>query len=198
MFTIYTITIVSLRHQKENSMRQSILITCFILLFSATALAASPKLGIVNMQKIIVKSEPGQDAMNKLQEKFKGAKDEMDQNKKELDAMRQAIQNQGVVLSQEAKEDKEIDYKRKVRDFQDMYRNYQRKIKQEEQKLSQPVIKTIVEVITDYGKKQNYTTITDAQGSGLIYADDSIDLTDTIIVEVNRSWRASQKKQGKK
>jgi outer membrane protein len=77
-----------------------------------------------------------------------------------------------------------------------MYRSYQRKMQQEEQKLSEPVIKLVVEVITAYGKKEGYTTITDAQASGLIYADEKADLTEKIMVEVNQAWRAKNK--GKK
>jgi len=177
-------------------MRQTIMLTCLMLLFTASALAAGPKIGVINMQKIIAQSEPGQDAMKSLQDEFKDVKEKMDQQKQEIENIQQELQKQEFVLSQEAKEDKQLAYKRKVRDFQDMYRSYQRKIQQEEQKLSEPVIKLVVEVITEYGKKQGYTTITDAQASGLIYADEEVDLTEEIMVEVNKAWRAKNK--GKK
>jgi len=179
-------------------MRKSFFLIAFMLLFTASALAAGPKIGVVNMQKIITKSEPGQNAMTQLQEKFKGAKEKMDKQKQAIQTLREDLQKQSMVLSQEAKEDKEMDFKRKVRDFQDMYKGYQRKFKMEEQKLSEPVLKLIVDVITTYGKKQAYTTITDAQASGLIYADEKVDLTDTIIVEVNRAWRAQKTEKGTK
>jgi outer membrane protein len=177
-------------------MRQTIMLTCFMLLFTASALAAGPKIGVINMQKIIAQSEPGQDAMKSLQEQFKDVKAKMDKQKEEIEGIQQELQKQEFVLSQEAKEDKQLAYKRKVRDFQDMYRSYQRKMQQEEQKLSEPVIKLVVEVITAYGKKEGYTTITDAQASGLIYADEKADLTEKIMVEVNQAWRAKNK--GKK
>jgi outer membrane protein len=167
-----------------------------MLLFTASALAAGPKIGVINMQKIIAQSEPGQDAMKSLQDEFKDVKEKMDQQKQEIENIQQELQKQEFVLSQEAKEDKQLAYKRKVRDFQDMYRSYQRKMQQEEQKLSEPVIKLVVEVITAYGKKEGYTTITDAQASGLIYADEKADLTEKIMVEVNQAWRAKNK--GKK
>lgn len=174
-------------------MRQTIMLTCIMLLFTASAIAAGPKIGVVNMQQLIAKSEPGQAAMKTLQEKFKDVKEKMDKQKQEIQNIRQELQKQEYVLSQEAKEDKELAYKRKVRDFQDLYRSTQRKIKLEEQKLSEPVIKLIVQVITKYGKQHGYTTITDAQASGLIYADAKADLTDEIMVEVNREWRATNK-----
>ncbi|WP_462324849.1 OmpH/Skp family outer membrane protein [Desulfoplanes sp.] len=179
-------------------MRRTIILTCVMLLFTVSALAAGPKIGIVNMQKIIAKSEPGQNAMKTLQEEFKDDKARMEKQKQAIQTLRQQLQKQNLVLSQDAKEDKELAYKRKVRDFQDMYRSLERRIKQSEKKLSQPVIQLIVEVITKHGKKNGYTAITDAQASGLIYADEKADLTDTIMVEVNRTWRAKNKEQGTK
>ncbi|PIE69331.1 MAG: molecular chaperone Skp [Deltaproteobacteria bacterium] len=179
-------------------MRQTIMMICCMLLFTSSALAASSKIGVVNMQKIIATSEPGQAAMKTLQDKFKDEKVKMDKQKEAIQTLQQELQKQEYVLSQEAKEDKQLAYKRKVRDFQDMYRSLQRKIKIEEQKLSEPVIKLVVDVITTYGKKQGYTTISDAQASGLIYVDPKADLTETILVEVNRAWRASKKGKGTK
>ncbi len=189
-FTSYTL--------RRTPMRQSILFACCIVLFATSALAAGPKIGVANFQKIIAKSEPGQKAMQTLRDKFKNEKAKMEKQKEDIEKLQQELQKQEYVLSQEAKEDKQLAYKRKVRDFQDMYRSLQRKIKLEEQKLSQPVVKLIAEIIGKYGKEKGYTIISDAQTSGLIYVDKKIDITDALLVEVNRTWRAQNKAQGKK
>ena len=94
-----------------------------------------------------------------------------------------------MMLSQEAKLDKETQYKRKVRDFQDMGQNYQRKLQQAEQNLSKPIIEKLLTVVQDYGKKNGYTAIFDKQASGLVYQQDSVDLTNAIIAELNKAMR---------
>ena len=170
-------------------MRKIALMLILFLAMSSTTLAAQTKIGIINMKKVIAKCEPGQKAMEELKVKFKDLAEDLDKQKKSIEAMQQDLQKQSMMLSQEAKQDKEIEFKRRVRDFQDMSQNYQRKMKMDEERLSSPILQKLIEVIQDYGKKQGYTAILDTQTSGLLYADEAIDLTDKIIVEMNRAWR---------
>lgn len=170
-------------------MRKITLMLVLSLFFSASALAAQDKIGIINMQKVIAVCEPGQKAMEELKDKFKDLKADLDKQKKAIETMQNDLPKQSMMLSQEAKQDKEIQFKRKVRDFQDMSQNYQRKMKADEERLSKPILQKLIDVIQNYGKSNGYTAILDTQTSGLLYADEAIDLTDKITVEMNRAWR---------
>lgn len=168
---------------------RSFLLTCFLILSMSAAASAESKIGFVDMQAVIAKSEPGLKAMEQLKTQFQGMKDNLDAQKKSLDALREELQKQSMMLSQEAKLDKETQYKRKVRDFQDMGQNYQRKLQQAEQNLSKPIIEKLLGVVQDYGKKNGYTAIFDKQASGLVYQQDNVDLTNAIIAELNKAMR---------
>jgi len=179
-------------------MKKIIISLTMVLFFTSLALAQT-KLAIIDMKNVISSSEPGQKAMKQLKKKFEKMKQKLDQQRQELQNLREELQKQSLVLSQEAKQDKELEFKRKVRDFQDMFQTYRRKMRMEEKKLSDPIIETLIQIIKDYGKKHKYTAILDAKSSGLLYADDAIDITREIIVELNRAWRAKEKnKSGKK
>ncbi|NJB68874.1 outer membrane protein [Desulfobaculum xiamenense] len=169
-------------------MRKILLAIVAVVLLAPAAWAQGP-IGVVDMAKIIKTCEPGQKALKELQGSFSGVKDDLDKQKASIEQMRQEMQKQSLVLSQEAKMDKEMEFKRKVRDFQDALRNYQRKVKAEEERLSEPVIKTIFEVMKDFGKKNGYAMILDGRGAGLLYVDDKADVTNQIIVEVNKASR---------
>jgi len=127
--------------------------------------------------------------MEQLKTQFKDMKDNLDAQKKGLDTLKDELQKQSMMLSQEAKLDKETQYKRKVRDFQDMGQSYQRKLQQAEQNLSKPIIDKLLEVIESYGKKNGYTAIFDKQASGVIYGQESVDLTNAIMAELNKAMR---------
>lgn len=170
-------------------MRVCILTAFLVLCMCLTASAADTKIGFVDMKAIIAKSEPGAKAMEQLKSQFKDMKDNLDAQKKSLDTLRDELQKQSMMLSQEAKIDKEAQYKRKVRDFQDMGQSYQRKLQQAEQTLSKPIIDKLLEIIRDFGKRNGYTAIFDRQASGLVYSQDSVDLTNTIIAELNKAMR---------
>lgn len=167
---------------------RSFVLTCLLVLCLAAS-ASAEKIGFVDMQAVIAKSEAGSKAMEQLKNQFKGMKDNLDAQKKSLDSLREELQKQSMMLSQEAKLDKETQYKRKVRDFQDMGQNYQRKLQQAEQNLSKPIIEKLLAVIEDYGKKNGYSAIFDKQASGLVYLQDNVDLTNTIIAELNKAMR---------
>lgn len=163
-----------------------------ILLMASTSLAQGLKIGVVDLQTVLEKCEPGQKAITKLKKEFQGMKDTLDKKKAEVEQLQQAIQKQRLVLSQEAQIDKETEYKQKVRDFQDLYQSYQRKMRIKEKKLREPIIKKLVTVVQEYGKNHQYTLILDKRNSGVAYNVDSIDITSQIIVELNKAWRASK------
>ncbi len=163
-------------------------LSLFVLL-AGPALAADLKIAVVDLQEVLEKSDPGQKAISQLQDDFKGMKEELDEKKSTVDELRQQIQKQSLVLSQEAKIDKETEYKQKVRDFQSLYQSYQKKMKLKEQKLRQPIIEELVKVIRDYGQRNNYTMVMDKKNSGVVYNADSIEITNKIIVELNKAWR---------
>ena len=165
-----------------------------MLLISSPLWAASAKVGVVDMKKIVENSEPGQEALEELSSEFEEMKKELDEKQAQIQDMREELQKQSLVLSQEAKQDREFEFKREVRDFQDLYKNYQRKMKTREQNVSQPIIEELAEVIKDYGEKNSYTMIIDQRNSGLVYVDDAVDITNQIMVKLNQVWREKKTK----
>lgn len=177
-------------------MRKVLMLTaCLLLTLTTVAKAADAiKIGIVEMDRIVRTSEPGQSALNKLKDEFKDVKETMDKQKAEIDKMREEMEKQSLVLSQEAKMDKQTQFQRKVRDFQDNAQNYQRKMKIEEDKLSKPVLELIMKVVQDFGKKNGYDLLMDGRGAGVVYASDAANVTEQVLVEVNKAFRAQEKK----
>lgn len=160
-------------------------------------LAQDLKIGVINLQEVLEKSDPGQKAIKKLEEDFSKMKEDLDKKKKAVEDLKQEIQKQSLVLSQEAQIDKETEYKQKVRDFRDLYQNYQAKMKLKEEKLREPIIEELVKIVKDYGDKNGYTIILDQKNSGVIYNTDKVDLTSKIIVKLNKEWQQKKSKQEK-
>ncbi|WP_320169449.1 OmpH family outer membrane protein [Maridesulfovibrio sp.] len=165
-----------------------------VLAFQATAFAAGPqKYAVVSMAKLIKDSEVGQDAQKKMAKKFETAKSQLQAKQKELESLKQSLQKQSLVLSLEAKQDKELEFKRKVRDYQDLAQATQRKMQMEEQKLGAPVLELIKKVVTEFGKKNGYAALFDKGAGGFLYVDDAIDVTNEVLLEMNRQFRAGKK-----
>lgn len=64
----------------------------------------------------------------------------------------------------------------------------QKKIKEEENKITGEVLSKLNNIIKEYGKKQNYKIIFGANTSGnIVYADNVLDITDEVIEVVNEA-----------
>lgn len=169
-------------------MKKCVLVLLALIVFSGTALAED-KMAYVEVQRVLETSEPGEKAMGELTRKFEEMREELDQERAELEKMRDEMQKQALVLSQDAQEDLEQELRTKVREFQEMFQAYQSRMQEEEQEVSQPIIDVLFEVINKYGEENGYTIIFDAQGSGIIYADEALNITEVIIEKLNAAWK---------
>lgn len=170
-----------------------LIIMALVLLLPAAAAAQQTKIGVVNMLTLRDKSEPGMEAMSKLEAQFKDLKSQLEEQHKEILALQQDLQKQSLALSQEAKMDKEVQLQKRMNDFRVNEQSYKRKIAQEKDGLMRDLLKLFFGVVEEYGKKNGYTMILDRVGTGIVYLGEGNDITNEVMVEVNKAWRAKQK-----
>ncbi|WP_291327948.1 OmpH family outer membrane protein [Desulfovibrio sp. UCD-KL4C] len=169
------------------------LVLILVLAFQAQAFAGTQKIAVVSLDKLLKKSEIGQAAYKQLEKKFKSAKAKMEGQQKELESLKKSLQKQSLVLSLEAKQDKELEFKRKVRDYQDLAQATQRKMQAEQQKLGTPVMEAVKVAVDAYAKKNTLTAVYDKRSSGFLYVDDTVDVTNEVLLEMNHAYRAGKK-----
>lgn len=170
-------------------MRTLALTLVLVLAMSLTAAAADSKIGFIDMRGVMTKCEAGKKAFGKLDAQFKAIKKDLEGKQTALLSMREEIQKQSLALSQEAKKDKQAQYQKKVVEYQQSYQKYQAEVRKAEQDLSKPLIDKLVSLVQTYGKSHGYTAIYDVQASGVVYRDDSTDLTDVILKEMNKAMK---------
>ena len=92
----------------------------------------------------------------------------------------------------DVKQDKQREYRRKIRDLQDSYASFQQKQQIDQQKLLLPVKQKIGMTVAEYAKANGYTIVFEANVAGVAYLAEGVDISDEIIAELNK-----QKKAGK-
>ncbi len=170
-------------------MKKTALLLIICLLVPGMALAEN-KIGIVEVQRILESSEPGKQALGQLTLRFEEMREELEEDRAEVESLREELQKQSMVLSQEAQQDMEAELRQKMQQFQQKYQSYQSRMQQEEQELSDPIIDLLFEIIDDFAENKDLDMILDAQGSGIIYAKDAMNVTDELMEEVNQAWEA--------
>ena len=147
----------------------------------ASAQATVAKIGIFDLQRAINGSKKGQAAKAKLTSKYERMQSELKNSEADLTRLQKELETQSSMLSAEAKYEKEKTLKRKLRDFQDKYRDYTEEMKKSELQDTQPLVNDILRTANQLGKEQGFTLILEAQKAGVIYAPDALDITDEVI-----------------
>ena len=145
--------------------------------------ADAVKIGVVDLQKILEVSNAGKAAQGEL----KGQRDKMQADLKQRGAEIQEIEarlkREAMVMSKEAREEKEREHRIKVSDFQALQRKYQGDLQEVERKLMGQLQKEISGLVGEMAKKDGYTLV--ISNIGVIYSQPAVDLTERLIQELN-------------
>jgi len=173
-------------------MKRILLLTiCFVLLFQVSAFAET-KIGVFNMQKVMLECDYGKAVATKLKSKFEPLELELQKEGESIKALEAELKKQDLALKLEAKQDKQREYRRKTRDFQDSVVAYRQKRQAEQQKLGQPIAQKVAQVVSKYSTANGYTIVFEAQSTGVAFIANGVDMSDAIILELNK-----MKKTGK-
>jgi outer membrane protein len=168
-----------------------------VCLFAASSYGADvAKIGVVDFQKIIEKSDAGKMAKAEINKQGKELEDNLKKKRKEIEAIRGKLERETLVMSKEMREEKEREIRISTNDFKTLQNKYTADLRQLEGRLVRDIHKEVLEIVEEMGKKEGFLVIFGKNEGGVMYSPDTIDLTDRLIQSYNSifSKRASKKK----
>jgi len=173
-------------------MKKILLLTiCLVMLLQVSAFAES-KIGVFQMQKVVLECDYGLDVLAKLKAKFEPLEAEIKKEDAAIQKLAAELKKQDLALKLEAKQDKQREYRRKMRDLQDSYTAYQQKQQVEQQRLLTPIKQKLGEAIAVYSKANGITIVFERQVAGVAYLAEGVDISDAIIAELNKMKKAGK------
>lgn len=155
---------------------------CLMVVISVGSVSAeSSKIGIVDFQKILELSNAGKAAQNEINAQGKLMENELKEKGKEIEELEKRLERESLVMSREMREEKQRDLRIKVGDYKALQQKYMEDFKLLEGRVINRIQKEVVGIIQDYGKKENFLMIVEKRSGGVVYAQSTIDITDTII-----------------
>ena len=97
------------------------------------------------------------------------------------------LRKQSMMLSLDAREDKQKQLEKKSRYFKFLQNEYTQEMKDAELEARRRVTKEVAKAVKDIGKKKGYLVILDKGTLGLLYAEETIDITDEVIRAYDRT-----------
>jgi outer membrane protein len=162
------------------------LIYVFLGLFTMVFLQPAPlaaqnvKVGVVDLQKFQKNSKAFQKASLVVKKKFDDMQQKLNDERTALSKLDDEFKKQSMMLSLDAQEDKKKELDKKQRQFKFMYDEYSQEMKDTEMEAIKRVMKDLEKVVEVIGQKEGYTIILERRTLGLLYFNNTIDLTDRV------------------
>jgi outer membrane protein len=171
-------------------MKKLLILLLLTFFAAATVSAADAKIGYVDLQKALNNCEAGKVAKEKISVKVKEYETQIEQKQKDLKKLKDDLDKQGLILSEDKRAAKKRDFDQKLKDLERFTKDIQEELQQQDAEFTRQIITDFSKIINDLGAKEGYTAIFEKTESALLYADQKADLTDKAI----KAYDASLKK----
>lgn len=157
---------------------------------AADASAVPPaKIGVVDMQTVATDSEPAKAAKAQMEAKFGKERAALEKQGAALKKQAEALKNP------KASEQKKVDFIKAKQKLDQDTRNFLRKVEQDEVKLRQDMVTLVFSATYEVARAKGFNFVVDVTAGGVLYADQSMDLTQDVLAEVNKIYAANKDKK---
>jgi outer membrane protein len=166
----------------------------FVLLALAGALCLNgqtppTKIGVVDLQSVIIKTKEGEKAANDLKAKFAPKQSELGKKQQDMIALQTQLRNGQNTMSEENKQKliREIDRMQALlkRDSEDANAD----LEQEQQRVMAELVPKIINVLNKYATENNFALVLDlsSQQTPVLFASNTVELTRALIDAYDKS-----------
>jgi outer membrane protein len=164
--------------------------TTMIALFLIVLLSAAPclaadvaKIGVVDIQKVLLTSSAGKMAKAQINKKAREMEANLTVKKEEIETLKENLEREALVMNKETRDERERDIRIKINDIKSLKNKYENDLKKIEGKVVKRIQKDVDVIILEIGKKEGYLLI--ISNPVVLYAPSSIDITDQLIQAYN-------------
>lgn len=159
------------------------LIFSLVFFASNNCFAAELKLGVMNVQQIIVECDAGKAAKARFDKKMKTLQSSFKAEEEELKGMQDEIKKKSSAWSETKKAEKVREFQKSGRDLQAKTEDARMEMKNMQDKELEPILKALEKVVDKYGAENGFSAILDAKS--VIYFDEKVDITKVITKKLN-------------
>jgi outer membrane protein len=170
-------------------MKRLSIVLLALVLGATTVSAADIKLGYVNLQKALSESAAGQAAKTKMEGEIADIEDQIKQRQEDLQALQDSLKKQMGMLSDEAKEEKQIEFEQRVRDYQRYVKDKQDEMKAREERYTQQILRDLGQQVVTLSEEEGVSMMMEM--SQLVYAAPELDYTDKLIEMYDKEYKAN-------
>ena len=151
--------------------------------------AEKTKIGFVDAQVVLDKTQAGQKAKGMMEEYVKSRQKILDLDIQEIKMIEEELEKQKAVLSQEALKTKQEDFQRKVLKYERRAVQSNREIQEKREDVLKSFHKRLRDVLKKVAESQGYFLILDREEGGIVlYSQEEMDLTQKAVEEYDKMF----------
>lgn len=153
---------------------------------------ASVKVAVIDVERILIESERGKAALQEIEALRRQKQEEGEARQQEITELRDRLSEGQLSLSQERLAELQKELEERVIALQRFQDDANRELSKKRNEVLDQIEKSVFPVINQIGQEGGYTLIFNKYNSGLVYADDAVDITQRVIERYNRSAPAGE------
>lgn len=161
-----------------------------LTLFLAVSWLATPclaadvaKIGVVDIQKVLMTSSAGKLAKAQINKKAREMENNLTVKKEEIEKLKETLEREALVMDKETRGERERDIRIKINDIKSLKNKYENDLKKIEASVVKRIQADVRVIIQELGKKGGYLLI--ILNNVVLYSPTSIDVTDELIQAYN-------------
>ena len=159
--------------------------TLILLLAGSAALAASNKVGYINLQRLVNESEMGKSAREDILKLRREKERTVAAMQQKITRMRDDLNTQAASMTATQKQDKVDALKKLYKKYQRMVADAKEDISREDRELVSLILKKADGVLKKVAKKKKFSIIL-KDPNAIGYLDPDVDITDLVLKELNK------------
>jgi outer membrane protein len=168
-------------------MKRTMMCGAWLLVLAALALpaAAETSVAVIDVQRVVTDSDPGKESLQRLRTLQDEKIAEGRNLQTELEALREQVNKQRLTLSEQKLAEMSGQIEDKTIALQRFEDDAKRSLEEARRTSLGRLEERIMPIINQIGKERGFTLIFNKFQSGLVYADDAVDITDDVIRRFN-------------
>lgn len=180
---------------KASMIKIALICAVLGIAWSGTVAAAEIRVGVVSMERLLQQSPQAQAAQKDMTKKFGGRQKDLIAEQDKIKNLQDNINKNGAVMSSSQLQDMQGQLQDLQRDFNRKQSDYMDDVNQQRNEQLGKLQHTIVEAVQTFAKEKKYNLII---GEGVFYADDTVDITDQVLAQLQKEFQSKDSNPGKK
>jgi outer membrane protein len=172
-----------------------VVMMCWGLMATAAQAADVAKIGTIDFQRILDTSSAGKFAQAELSKQAKNMDSDLRAQGKAIQDLKDKLDKEMLVIDKGVREEREREIRIKINDLKTQQRKFQRDMKEAEARVVRNIQNDLHTVVGEMAKKEGYLLVLDKKSGGVVYAPESIDITDKVIKAYNLVYANKMKKR---